>query len=437
MNTPSLRRRVIVAGVTVTAIGLFVASAAVAVLYRQAMLQQLDQVLDERAQLVTAAADDEPDLADLADDLDRRGLRVTLTAPDGITFTTDPQVPRVGGNLPAAGSRQPATLVTRTIDLQGGATATISASRDGIDDALRRLLLVEFATALLALALVTVLLSRAARTALRPIDTFVHTANEIADGHLDRRLEPAQPTTELGIAAAAFDHMVDRLNTALDDATNANQTTRRFLDAAAHQLRTPLTGASTAIQTYRHRDPDRADDPLLTIVDIETRRAGRLVSDLLRLARIDHGQPLRPTDTNLRPHLEDETQRAARRAPHLQVQLDLDRAGVLSARVDPHATREIIANLLDNAIRYADEHIRLSATTTPDRIHLHIADDGPGISPEHRARLFERFATFDERSDTGLGLAIAHELAHAQHGDLTYDGRFTLSLPAAGCAALS
>jgi two-component system OmpR family sensor kinase len=429
VNTPSLRRRVIVAGVTVTALGLLVASAAVALLYRQAMHSQLDDVLDERARLVADAAADQPDLAALTDDLDRRGLRVTLTAPDGTTYATDPDVPRVGSNLPRPSSATPPTLATRSLVLPDGTTATVSVSRDGIDAALRRLLLVEFTTAIVALAVVALLLRRATQTALRPLDTLIDTANDIADGHRDRRLNPTAPRTELGAAATAFDRMLDQLDHAVDTATSANEATRRFLDAAAHQLRTPITGASTALQTYRSRHPELADDQLLAIADTETARAGRLVTDLLQLARLDHGHLVTPMDVDVAPLLRDEAARAARRAPHLTLHLDI--SDPLPAHADPAATSEILANLLDNAIRYATTTIHLAATTDPDALTIHITDDGPGIAEEHRPRLFERFTTFDDRSDTGLGLAIAHELARAQHAELTYTGHFTLTLPTA------
>jgi two-component system, OmpR family, sensor kinase len=427
MHTPSLRRRVVLSGVAVTALALLVASTAVYLVLQRALDGQLDDILDDRAELVARVAADQPELTDLARELSARGLRVTLTGPDGDIHATAPEVPRVGTNLPRPTGDEPTSLHTRTIGLPGGVTAEVGVSRDGVDLALRRLLAVELATAGLALALVAGLLARTTHTALRPLDTLVDAANSIADGDHTRRLDPDRTDTELGTAAAAFDRMLDRLEHAITTATDAQHTTRRFLDAAAHQLRTPITGAATAIQTYRHLHPNPPDRHLLDIADRETLRAGHLVHQLLRVARLDHGIDLHPTAIDLHEIIVTEADRAARRAPHLH--LTLPDPTPLPAHADADATAEILANLLDNATRYATRRIDITTTTTTHHTAVHIADDGPGIPPDQHETIFERFTTLDDRSDTGLGLAIARELARAQHGELTYNGTFNLTLP--------
>lgn len=410
------------------AVALLAASSSVYLIHRHALYNQLEDVLDDRADLVRRVASDIDDPSRLAEQLEMLGLRATITGPDGATYRTDPVTPRIGRNLPPTQRGQPSDLVTRTMALPTGATIDLGVSRDGVDAALSRLLRLELLTALIALPLTALLLDRFARIALRPLDMLSATADRIAAGELDQRLEPDQPATELGTAAAAFDHMLDQLQSALSAATRSERTTREFLDAAAHQLRTPITAASTAVQTLTHVGSHSDHQHLLDIATAETNRAGRIVARLLRVAQIDQGLQLQPTATELRHLIDDEAERAARRAPHLRIERSYEHTHV--ALADQAATSEILANLLDNATRYASSRIAISSASTPATATVRLSDDGRGIQPEHRERAFHRFVTLDHQSDTGLGLAIARELARAQGGELIYDDQgFELTLP--------
>lgn len=161
---------------------------------------------------------------------------------------------------------------------------------------------------------------------------------------------------------------------------------------------------------------------------------------LLTLARLDQGVAPEPVPTDLAALCHDEVERAASLAPHLTVAChDHDAAGANGPWwLDPSGTREIVANLLDNARRHARSRIDVEVAVhprddgSPERLALRIADDGPGLPADAVDRIFERFVSLDGRGGSGLGLPIAQTLARAQGGELSYeDGSFVLELPAA------
>jgi two-component system, OmpR family, sensor kinase len=126
-----------------------------------------------------------------------------------------------------------------------------SASRASIDHAVSDLLLVELLVAAGALALGTVLVVRGTRTALRPLSAVIETATRITHGDSKLRLNPSRTDTELGSLAAAFDQMVDALETAIEEARASDAATRRFLADASHELRTPITALQATVETSR------------------------------------------------------------------------------------------------------------------------------------------------------------------------------------------
>ncbi|HEX4252954.1 MAG TPA: HAMP domain-containing sensor histidine kinase, partial [Pseudonocardia sp.] len=192
----------------------------------------------------------------------------------------------------------------------------------------------------LVLAAIAMLLG--VRAALRPLDTMTSLAEAIAAGDRGRRLRPRDPRTELGRTAAAFDAMLDALESAQATAEAAagqarqaetaarrsEATLRRFLSDAAHELRTPLTGMQGLAETLvRHPDLElsRREDLATTMVR-ETRRATHLVAEMLELAHIEGGLPLRRRQVPLAALAElagTEVRRAQLLAPALTITLDL------------------------------------------------------------------------------------------------------------------
>ncbi|MDP9167900.1 MAG: HAMP domain-containing histidine kinase, partial [Actinomycetota bacterium] len=172
----------------------------------------------------------------------------------------------------------------------------------------------------------------------------------------------------------------------------------------------------------------------------DARRAGRLVTDMLDLSRINAGLPLRITDTDVAAIADAQVERAGMLAPRFTV----SRTGVehLVVPADPVRVAQILANLLDNARRYtpAGGRVTVHVERRDDGAHLTVTDTGPGIAAADRERVFDRLVRLDpsrnrDHGGAGLGLSIARALARAHGGDLTcepQDGgaRFRVTLPA-------
>ena len=299
------------------------------------------------------------------------------------------------------------------------------------------------------LVLAALLLFAVARGALRPLERLTGLARAITTGDRGRRLEPDRPHTELGRAAAAFDGMLDALETAEQQARQAAQAaqraegqTRDFLADAAHELRTPLAGIQVAAEQLVNTSPDpsSAARRRTQLLLADARRASRLVTDMLDLSRIDAGLPLRIVDIDLVGIADAQVDRADMLAP----QVSVTRTGLdhLEMRADPHRVGQIVANLLDNARRYTPPRGRITVhverSDAGDAV-LTVTDTGPGVPQPDRARVFDRLVRLDtsrnrDHGGAGLGLSIARALARAHHGELTCEpwqagAQFRLTLP--------
>jgi signal transduction histidine kinase len=258
---------------------------------------------------------------------------------------------------------------------------------------------------------------------------MVDTAGEIAAGDRSRRLDPSDPTTELGRMAAAFDTTIDALDRALTEAEEAEARSRRFLADAAHQLRTPLTGLRASAENLL-ADPDGPDRHRMAAnVSREATRMARLVDRLLRIARIDRGEQPERRATDIVDLARTEVERQRPLAPHLDFVLD-SVADVPVVRCEPEAVRDALANRLDNARRFARSRVEVGIDTTLGAVDLVVRDDGPGIAPERSEEIFHRFTTTS--GGAGLGLPIARGIAEAHGGALALvGGAFVLTLPVA------
>jgi len=287
------------------------------------------------------------------------------------------------------------------------------------------------------------------RAALRPLDTMTSLAEAITAGDRGRRLRPRDPDTELGRTAAAFDAMLDALESAQaaaeaatgqarqaeTTAKRSEATLRRFLSDAAHELRTPLTGMQGLAETLvRHPDLElsRREDLATTMVR-ETRRATNLVAEMLELAHIEGGLPLRRRHLGLAALAElaeAEIRRTQLLAPALTVTLDADEPGEvdgLGVLADEGRISQIVSNLLNNARRHtpAGGTVRVSVRHTAAVALLTVRDSGPGVPAADRERIFDRLVRLDDArardsGGAGLGLPIARALARAHGGELAY-----------------
>jgi two-component system, OmpR family, sensor kinase len=442
VRTPALHRRIVRSGLAVLAFVLVAFNVVLYLALQEGLETSLADVLATRADLAHELGG-VYDVPTLATALQARGIPARVTTPDGQTTTAVPTAPVPGASPPApvSGDGLPDPAVTQVVTLDDGTTVEVFAARAGVETTLRRVALFGAIGTALALLLGYLLFRRSASYAIAPLDAVVAAADRTAAGHLGERLEPDDPTTRLGRMAAAYDRMLDSLEAALADTRAAEATSRRFLADAAHQLRTPLAASRSSVEALLREDDPETRDRLLANVIREVARADRLLTALLTLARLDQGVGPATVPTDLAALCRDEVERAASLAPHLTLTVTChDDVPALAASpwlLDPSGTREIVANLLDNARRHARSRIDLEVAVhprddgSPDRVVLRIADDGPGLPADAVPRVFERFVSLDGQGGSGLGLPIARTLARAQGGELSWrDGAFVLELPA-------
>ena len=428
MKTGSLRARVIITTLALLAIVLAGVVTAVTLAYRA----KLDGDLHSRLTTAGAAVERAGSAGQakrLLPGLALEGIAIRITPPAGAQARAAAPA-KTGLTIRARGS----LLILDEI-LPDSTKVSFSASRASIDHAVTNLLLVELLVAAAALVLAALLVLQGTRTALRPLSAVLETATRIAHGDSKLRLNPSRVDTELGSLAQAFDQMVDALETAVEEARASEAATRRFLADASHELRTPIAALQASVETLLREQPERPErDRLEAAVARDSDRLGRLVDDLLGLARLE----AHPTRTRVdlatvaRPLVED----ARTRSPRAEISLSVDADATV--RGDTDALERVLRNLIDNALAAieptgrVDVHLR----RLNGYVQVCVADDGPGVPEDQRQRIFERFVRLDPgKPGHGLGLAIAHRIAHQHDGDLTCDptpngASFTLRIPA-------
>jgi len=219
---------------------------------------------------------------------------------------------------------------------------------------------------------------------------------------------------------------------------------RAFVADASHELKTPITLIQADAEVALLRgDLTEADRKLMEHALRETERMNSILSNLLLVARLDAGK-LEVSDKpfDLATVLREEAERFEVNAAGKGIRLDVLTPDELPARGDPMRTAQILAVLIDNAVRYtpAGGRIVVEGRLRDDRTETSVADTGPGIAPGQLTRVFDRFYRAEAArtrggGGTGLGLAIARDLAHAQGGDLAAGNGegggavFTLRLP--------
>ncbi len=423
MKTGSLRARVIVTTLALLAIVLVVVVTAVTLVYRA----KLDG--DLRGRLTAAGVA----VQRMGTSEGAKPLLLGLALEGIATHFSAGSVPAKAGSSPTIHTRGSLLVLDET--LADGTQVSFSASHASIDRAVTNLLLVELLVAAAAFALAALLVVRVTRTALHPLSAVVDTATGIAHGETNLRLRPSRTDTELGSLAAAFDQMVDALETAVAEARASDAATRRFLADASHELRNPIAALQASVETLLREQPERPErDRLEAAVARDSERVGRLVNDLLGLARLEAHPNRAPTDLAAlaRPLVAD----AQVRAPHATITLSTDDDTTVYG--DPDALERVLRNLIDNALAAIQPtgRIEVQLRRRNGTVEALVVDDGPGVPEHQRQRIFERFVRLDPgKPGHGLGLAIARRIAHQHHGDLTCDAtskgaRFTLCLPA-------
>lgn len=275
------------------------------------------------------------------------------------------------------------------------------------------------------------------RLGIAPIGRLVRTAEAVTSGNRTQRAVDTDPRTETGKLGIAFNVMLDEID--LNEAR-----LRQFIADASHELRTPLTSMRGYLELYRQgafRDPAQMDD-VVRRMSSETERMTDLVKDLLSLASLDEGRPLRYDMVDLGRLMRDAAQDALAVQPARQIDVDTPPEGPWICG-DSALLVQLIGTLVTNALVHTpvDASISLEASAIQGDARLEISDTGPGMDSDAAEHAFDRFwrgeASRQRRATggSGLGLAIAKSIVDAHGGTIELEtspgegASFTVYLP--------
>ncbi|MGF7235357.1 MAG: ATP-binding protein [Frankia sp.] len=292
------------------------------------------------------------------------------------------------------------------------------------------------AAALAGLAFVIV------RLQLRPLTRMEHTADAIAAGDLTRRVDHTDPRTEAGRLGLALNGMLGQIESAFRAREASELRLRRFAADASHELRTPLTSIRGYAEMFRRGAADHPADLAMVMrrIEGEAERMGETVDDLLLLAQLDQGRPLRTEPVDLAAIVRDAATDARAVSPGRPVEVDApDRAEVAG---DEGKLRQAVGNLVRNAVVHTPPSTPIVVTVVreDDSVVISVIDHGPGIDAEAAAQVFERFYRVDpgrarDTGGSGLGLSIVEAVSRAHGGTVRHvptpgsGATFVLTLP--------
>ncbi len=259
---------------------------------------------------------------------------------------------------------------------------------------------------------------------LEPLREVERTAREIARGDFSKRIHITTSNTELGHVGTSLNVMLDHIDGAFKERAKIIDKMRRFVGDAGHELRTPLVSVRGYAEMYRMgilREDEQIAQAMQRI-EKEAIRMTSLVEDLLSLARLDSSRELKLVELNLNELAEDAVLDAGAQAPERSFKA-LPSPDEPLALGDEHKVRQVMANLLGNAIRHTDPEsdIELAVIALPNCARFEIRDHGVGVPSQIRDKIFERFWRADtsrnrETGGSGLGLAIVSSIVEVHNG---------------------
>jgi signal transduction histidine kinase len=269
---------------------------------------------------------------------------------------------------------------------------------------------------IIAAAVAMVMVWFLSRGMTSPLREMAKAASEMAKGNYGRRVSTSSHD-EVGELARAFNQMATEL-------AETDRVRRDLVANVSHELRTPITALQAVLENLVDgvTEPDPATFRTM-LAQVE--RLGRLVKQLLDLSRLESGVvPLERTEFRVEPLLEHAVREQQLHAPEIEVSVSVDSPD-LTADGDPERVHQVVANLLENAVRHTPQggSVEVRARRHPDGVTIEVLDEGPGIPEADEARIFERFYRADSaRASTdggaGLGLAIAQWIVDLHGGDI-------------------
>jgi len=293
-----------------------------------------------------------------------------------------------------------------------------------VDATVGRLRLIVAAGSAVAALLIFLGVGLVMRRGLRPIEAMASQADRITAGDLTDRVEEADAGSEVGRLGAALNGMLARIETSVAEREASQELMRRFLAEASHELRTPLASLRANAELYQQgalTDRAQVDEAMRRIL-LEAQRMGRLVDDMLRLARLDQHPARQCEPVDVGALVLDCVERSRIADPARAWEAHADSG--LIALGDEEMLSRAVDNLLANVHAHTPEGTTamVAAYDDGDRVVVEVSDDGPGVPADRLPRIFDRFYRAGApagRPGSGLGLAIVTEIAAVHDGAVT------------------
>ncbi|MFI6042998.1 sensor histidine kinase [Nocardia sp. NPDC051321] len=363
-----------------------------------------------------------------------------------------PDSPQIGPMTVRSAGGGPIEWRTLTVRVPDG-TTTVALPLNQNFDIVQRLVMLELVVGLIVLTALAVAAYFVIRRSLRPLLRVENTAAAIARGDLYRRVPVHGSNTEVDRLSRSLNGMLAQIQQAFAKteaseaaAKRSEAKMRQFVADASHELRTPLTTIRGFAELYRqtgmtgggadgagNRSATTDPDLFMDRIERESQRMGILVEDLLMLARLDAQRPLERGQVDLLAVASDAVHSARAMAAaadpdgsNRRIELEIETGeGTLEVTGDEARLRQVLANLLNNALTHTppDASVAVRLTPTASEVLLEVADTGPGLPADEADRIFERFYRTDNsraRSSggTGLGLSIVQALVTAHGGSV-------------------
>jgi two-component system OmpR family sensor kinase len=453
----SLRNRLTVGVLVLSAIGFIGAGVGAQALLKDYLINQVD---DQLLSVVNGTAD-RLDQAGIARDDDDRGPQAARATtplnrvPTSISVTVlDPfgnLVGGIGGDLNsnqvtdyvmgllpgqvAAFGSKPFTIEAPGADFRVATTVLpsslgsviVAQSLSDFDKTTRQIGIVFLIIGALVLLFIAFASRQVIKLSMKPLEKIEATAEKIAAGDLSARLENFEPDTEVGRLSTSLNQMLSRIEESFAARTESESKLRRFVADASHELRTPLTSIRGFAELHRQGAVPEGEKTkeLISRIEKESMRMGSLVEDLLMLARIDQSREVVMADVDLSTLVKEAVTSAQVAGPEHPITSDI--AHDVHTQGDSDKIYQVVTNLLANARAHtpAGTAIHVATYSADDGTYVTVADKGPGLTAEDQQHVFERFYRVDtsrQRSSSdgsGLGLSIVDEVMKAHGGSVS------------------